>query len=135
MSCEKVVTGRKTISRTRQAGQLEQALASYDQVIELFPEQAWAAYYQRALVQEELGQTQLALVDLERATELVGQRGLTSRSVIRGALGRLLAEQRTDEGLSKLGSVHQGLLTHGTASALDQSLDSQAPIMSSCSRC
>ena len=106
-------------SAQRQAGQLEQALASYTQVIKLYPEQAWAAYYQRALVQEELGYTQLALVDLERASELVGQRGLISRSVIKGALGRLLlAAQRTEEGLAELREAYRDLLTDGTANSL-----------------
>jgi CHAT domain-containing protein len=106
-------------SAQRQGGQLKQALASFDQVIELYPEQSWAAHYGRGLVHEELGQTQLALADFERASELVGQRGLTSRSVIKGALGRvLLAAKRNDEGLTKLEEAHQELLTHGSASSL-----------------
>lgn len=106
-------------SAQRQEGQLKEALATFDQVIELYPKQAWAAHYQRGLVEEELGQTKQALIDLEQATELVGQRGLTSRSVIKGALGRvLLAVQRTDEGLAKLKEAHHELLNHGSGGSL-----------------
>ena len=105
-------------SAQREAGQLKQAQASYDKVIEFFPK-AWAAYYGRGVVHEELKSTQLALSDLERASELVGQRGLISKSVIKGTLGRiLLASQRSEEGLNRLKEAHLGLLTHGTAKTL-----------------
>lgn len=97
----------------RRAGQYEQALKLFDQAITLKPERGWPGFYGRALTFEAMGQDGMALMETNKALELVSEsERLHSMAQIRALKARLLARLgRSQEAVEDFASAHAVLLS------------------------